>query len=147
MTDYLSQQEADILLAMPKECLEKGHFDFPYIGGGKLVIPLFSENKREEFKLDITASRIALKQTYQNRSRINIILARVDLNGPPHRNPDGIEFPCPHLHIFQENYGDKWAYPLPPEFTDIDDVFTVLLDFMRFCNITKPPNINKGLFV
>ena len=147
MTDYISQQEVDILRDMPKEYLGETLFDLPDFGGGKLVIPLFSENKREEFKLDITASTIALKRTYQNRARINIVLVRVDLNGPPHRNPDGEEILCPHIHIYKEGYGDKWAYVLPDMFTNHNDAFVVLLDFMRFCNITKPPQINKGLFV
>lgn len=147
MTDYLSQQEADILHAMPKEYLGDERFNFQCTGGRKLVISLFSENKREEFKLNITPSKIALKQTYQNRARVNAILARVDLNGPPHVNPDGEEIPCPHIHIYKEGYNDKWAYMLPGDFSDCNDIFVILLDFMRFCNIVKPPKFDRGLFL
>jgi hypothetical protein len=36
---------------------------------------------------------------------------RLDLDGPPHRNPDDEEIPWPHLHVYREGYGDKWASP------------------------------------
>lgn len=52
-----------------------------------------------------------------------------------------------HLHVYREGYGDKWAIPVPPErFPDILDLWQLLQDFMRFCNITEPPFIEKGLF-
>jgi hypothetical protein len=42
--------------------------------------------------LDVTRAEIKLtKATYQNRARAAIILLRLDLDGPPHRNPDGRE--------------------------------------------------------
>lgn len=80
-----------------------------------------------------------MKVTYQNRARQVIPLARLDLNGPPHRNPDGSELPCPHLHLYREGYGTKWAIPVPTnDFTDLTDIWTSFSDFMRYCNITKP---------
>jgi hypothetical protein len=41
---------------------------------------------------------------------------RLDLDGPPHRNPDDQEIPCPHLHIYRAGYGDSG--PSPPRPTD-----------------------------
>ncbi|KJU83820.1 prophage protein [Candidatus Magnetobacterium bavaricum] len=65
----LSQAEADALIAMSKYCINDNRTDYPDFGGA-LRIPLVSENKREEFMLDITRGRIALsKCTFQNRSR------------------------------------------------------------------------------
>ena len=29
----------------------------------------------------------------------------------PHPNPHGTEIPCPHIHIYREDYDDKCAYP------------------------------------
>ena len=71
---------------------------------------------REEFLLDIRRARIDLaKGTYQNRGREVVILARLDFGGAPHRNPDGEEIGSPHIHLYREGFGDKWAFPIPSE--------------------------------
>ena len=96
----------------------------------------------------MTRSQIKLtKATYQNRARAMIVLLRLDLDGPPHRNPDGVNIPCPHLHIYREGYGDKWATPAPLSiYGDTLDLFSTFEVFMKRCNITAPPTIQKGLF-
>jgi hypothetical protein len=72
---------------------------------------------------------------------------RLDLDGPPHRNPDGEEIPCPHLHRYREGYGDKWAVLAPIErYSDTLDLFSTFEQFMRHCNVTEPPIVQKGLF-
>lgn len=89
-----------------------------------------------------------LKVTQQNRARVVVVLIRLDLGGSTHRNPDGQEIPCSHLHIYREGFGDKWAIPVPvQQFRNIPDLWQTLEDFMVYCNITRPPNINKVLFV
>ena len=107
-----------------------------------------SRDKRENFSLDITRSEIKLtKATYQNRARQVIILLRLDLDGPPHRNPDGEEMRCPHLHVYREGYGDKWAVPVPVDrYPDCGNLFATFEAFMVHCNITDLPHIDKGLF-
>ena len=83
----------------------------------------------------------------QNRGRQVIVLVRLDLGGPPHRNPDGEEIPTPHLHVYRAGYGDKWAVAVPSaSFRAVGDLWTTLEDFMQFCNITEPPHIERGLF-
>lgn len=116
--------------------------------GDRVAIPLTSLDKRENFVLDATRAQIKLtKATYQNRARAAIILLRLDLDGPPHRNPDGAEIPCPHLHIYREGYGDKWAIPAPAaRYTNTSDLFAAFETFMQHCNITNPPRIQRGLF-
>jgi hypothetical protein len=116
--------------------------------GERLAIPLTSIDKREQFMLDVSRGQIKLtKATFQNRARQAIILMRLDLNGPPHRNPDGVEVPCPHLHLYREGYGDKWAIPAEPaRYSNTSDLFSTLDVFMGECNITNRPNIQKGLF-
>ena len=143
----LSQNEADKLLTMEKYYFDsEEQIDFPDPGGA-LHLPLYSKDKKEEFTLDITRGRISLqKHTFQTRARKTIILARLDLAGPPHRNPDGEELECPHLHLYREGYGDKWAFPLPEEFTGIDDAFRLLDVFMDYCAVIEKPTINRGLF-
>jgi hypothetical protein len=71
------------------------------------------------------------------------ILIRVDIDGPPHENPDGTEVLCPHIHLYREGYGDKWAQPLPPAFADPTDLAVMLRDYLRFCNVEKIPSIQK----
>jgi hypothetical protein len=143
----LSQAEADALILMEKHRIDGQIWDYPD-PGASIHIPLISANGKENFHLDMRRGKIDLaKGTYQNRSRQIIVLVRIDFGGQPHRNPDGQEITSPHIHIYKEGYGDKWAYPLPYEkFTDINDRWQMLKDFMQYCNITKTPKIERGLF-
>jgi len=143
----LTQVEADALLAMEKHRVDNIRWDFPDLGES-IRIPLISANGRENFHLDISRGKINLfKGTYQNRSRQIVILARLDFGGQPHRNPDDIEIPSPHIHIYKEGYADKWAFILPYDiFINTDDRWQLLKDFMQFCNIIKAPRIERRLF-
>ena len=76
-----------------------------------------------------------------------VVLVRLDFGGSEHRNPDDSEIESPHLHLYREGYGDKWAVPLPDgDFTDTANLMNMLADFMRYCNISEPPKIQGGLF-
>lgn len=143
----LTQAEADALIAREKRRIDDERWNYPGLGGS-ISIPLVSSDKRENFFLDIGRGHIdLLKGTYQNRSRQVIVLVRLDFGGWPHRNPDDEEIPCPHLHIYREGYGDKWAMPIPADmFSNVSDLWQTLEDFMRLCNIIEPPLIDKGLF-
>lgn len=141
----LTQSEADFLLKMEKCSINENSLDLPDLGGS-LSVPLTSPDKKENFVLDVSKGRIDIKrQKFQNRTRDAIILARLDLNNP-HRNPDGQEIGTPHLHLYKEGFNDKWAYELPEVFKDTSDFWQTLQDFMKFCNVIKSPNFNKGLF-
>ena len=64
----LTQTEADTLIAMPKVKVNDDPYDYPG-GGGALIVPLASQDKREQFLLDISRARIDLqKGKYQNRA-------------------------------------------------------------------------------
>jgi hypothetical protein len=143
----LTQAEADALIAMNKLRVDETRWNYPGFGGA-VIIPLISENKRENFLLDVRRGRIdLLKGTYQNRARQVVILVRLDFGGQPHRNPDDEEISAPHLHVYREGYGDKWAMPVPSDnFIDTADAWQMLEDFMKFCNIIEPPVIQRGLF-
>ncbi len=143
----LTQSEADALIVMEKVKTDDQSWGYPSFGG-RISIPLASRNKRENFLLDVGIGRIdLLKGTYQNRALQMVVLVRLDFGGQPHRNPDGQEIPSPHLHIYREGYGDKWAAPIPAQcFTNIQDLWQTLQDFMKYCNIVEPPNIQRGLF-
>src|SRR5690349_12937620 len=103
----ITQAEADALIEMEKFFVDGNDWTFP-TAGGRITLELTSLDKRETFMLDVTRAQIKLtKATYQNRARQAIILMRLDLEGPPHRNPDGSEVPCPHLHTYPEGFGDS----------------------------------------
>lgn len=120
----LSQSEADALIAMEKVKVDNQNWDYPGLGG-RISIPLVSKNKRENFILDISRGKIdLLKGTYQNRAHQVVILIRLDFGGQPHRNPDGEEILSPHLHVYREGYGDKWAVAVPSNnFSDMSNLW------------------------
>lgn len=98
----LTQAEADALIGMEKHHVENTKLDFP-APGDRLVIPLVSADKRENFLLNVTRFQIKVtKATYQTRARQAVVLLRLDIAGPPHRIPDGQEIPCPHRHVYRE---------------------------------------------
>ncbi len=145
---HLTQAEADALLGMHKIREDDKEWEYPQTGG-KVIIPLISEDRRERFLLDIEQGRIDMqKQKLQNRARQVIILVRLEVRGPTHRNPDDEEIPCPHMHVYRQGYDIKWAYPVPPDrFPDLSDPWTTLVNFMDYCNVTDPPVIRRGLFI
>jgi hypothetical protein len=87
------------------------------------------------------------KLKFQNRVRTVIVLARLDVDGSPHTNPDGQTIPGTHLHLFREGYDDKWAYPLNPGvFTLLTDPGTTFQEFCAFCSIESAPSV-QGVIV
>jgi uncharacterized protein DUF6978 len=144
---HLTQAEADALIALAKQRVDTREWDYPDLGGA-ISIPMVSTDRREQFLLDLRRGRIDLaKGTYQNRARQVVVLVRLDFGGPPHQNPDGEEIASPHLHLYREGYGDKWAFPAPGDrFVNLLEPWQMLEDFMRLCNIVEPPIIRRGLF-
>lgn len=141
----LSQSDADALLFMEKERANSEPVAFPDLGG-RIEVPLVSRDGRESFSLDINRKRIALTTGYQTRGRQTIVLARLDF-AAPHRNPDGTEIGVPHLHLYREGYGDRWAYLVPEGMLSAPgDARRVLHDFMAYCRIVVAPDITFGLF-
>lgn len=144
----LTQAEADALIGMEKHRVNDDRNQFP-MGGEALSLPLQSADRREHFLLDLSRGRIDLaKLKMQNRGRQVVVPVRLELGGAPHRNPDDEEVPAPHLHLYREGYGDKWAFPVPADrFRDTGDVWKTLEDFLSYCNVTQAPHIDRGLFI
>ena len=157
----LTQSEADTLFAMPKKPKSSGFYTFPH-AGSKLTVEFVSLNGREIFLFDINRSGIKMtKCTYQKRARQMEILRRLDIDGPPHPNPvvasvpldflapyNGIEIPCPHLHIYVEGFASRWAIPAPDELANSNsNLYNVMKNFLRYCNVQEFSNIQRGLFI
>lgn len=141
MSDVLiTQSEADALIKMEKIRVDHRSYQFPQIRG-KLIIPLLSRDGRNKFILDMNISQLTVKATYQNRSRVTIILVRLDLTSGKHTNPDGQVINGAHLHLYKEGFADKWAFPVPSHFSSLGNFLLTLDEFMDYCHIVEPPII------
>ena len=122
-------------------------YDFPQLGN-RINIELFSRIPvRTAFFLDVSRQSFNFsKVTYQQRVYTTVVLLRLDLGYGGHRNPNGVEIRGPHLHVYRDGYGDKWAYSLPDFFANPEDIYLTLDNFMDYCNIEKKPIINRVLF-
>ncbi len=140
------QEKADALLAMIKELVEKTNVQFPSAGAAK-VLAAKSEDGREAFIMDINRKGMIklTKCTFQERYELIEILLRLDIDGPPHTNPDGQVIPCPHLHIYREGFGDKWAVALPAGFSNPADLEKTFKEFLEYCNFKNIPVIQRAL--
>ncbi len=141
MTDLrITQKEAEKFLKEEKYRIDDTKYILPKTGG-MLNISLRTKT-HTDFILDVRRGKMALKKnTFQARVKTEIILIRLDTGGPPHRNPDKKEIFSPHLHQYRDGFDDRWAYPLPRNFTDPDDFWLTLEQFMEYCNIVEKPFI------
>lgn len=128
----LTDEQAQAFIDMLKHIIDEPmDFDFT-----KRVINIKDSDGREEYLLDIVPNRFRpSKVSATLRMRKNVLLVRLDVDGPPHRNPDDTEIPCPHLHVYKQGYDLKWAYPLPPVFGDCVSLMDYLDSFCQHCHI------------
>lgn len=161
MAHFITQQDADFFFGMEKFPEEEKEYQFPS-SGQKLTIAFTSSDKRENFLFDIYRGSIKItKITFQNRVRKAFILRRLDLDGSTHVNPEtevvpfpflepynGMEIPTPHLHLYIEGYGEKWAIPADM-FMKVEgkDIYEMMIDFFKYCNVKKLPKIIKTLLI
>lgn len=153
----LIQTEADRLLAMPKifaagiDVLE-----FPRIRPFATEYDLSGVGNREQFTFDLErGNRKRARLKFQTRARKIYILARIDIDGRPHRNPfdaphrPSERFSGTHVHLYHEGFADRVAY-LPadlPQFrvpVDGNDV-SWLVAFLHFCNVHDLPPIQEEI--
>src|ERR1035441_5516676 len=148
----LSQLEADALLQMPKEFVNGDPLEFPNSQPGRYERELRSLDRREQFIFDFErGNRNRARLKYQTRARKVLILARLDLGGPAHRNPPnapyqpGARLACPHFHRYLENFEDKVAFALTDvtglAMRDLSNGVFCLEDFLKYCAVQAIPNI------
>lgn len=144
----LSQTEAQALLKMEKFCDEviKVYHYPDSEGRERLNIPHVSKDRMEKFILDFNGSISNHgKYSCQIRGRQNVVLAHLDVGGPPHRNPDKEIIGIPHLHFYREGSGTTWAVVVSKkEFSNLDFRYQTFFDFMDFCNVVRRPTIQIG---
>lgn len=153
----LTQAEADLLLALPKEFSAKVvTIDFPRVQAFSAELDLRGVGSPERFFLDLErGNRKRARLKFQTRARKIYILARIDIDGRPHRNPfdaphrPGERFTDTHVHLYREGFADRVAF-LPGDLPGFappvgaDDV-AWLLAFLRFCRVATIPQIQEGI--
>lgn len=141
----LLQAEADRLARMAKRMVGVRHLALP-APGHRHEWQAQSADGREDFLLDCNRGTIRLtKVTYQERHQIATILLRLDLDRPPHTNPDGDVIETPHLHIYREGYNDKWAVAVPSEIDlSSGDPAHIVVEFLRYCGFDPIPPLQGG---
>ena len=93
----LTQSAANDLFNIPKVKKSYESYGFPR-PGEKLTIPIISQDGTGDLLVDISRARIRLtKRTCQERYHQMIILVRLDLDVPPHTNPEVASVPLPCL--------------------------------------------------
>ena len=138
----LTQKEADELINLIKILLEYKSIAIPIMGDQKKVVLKDKESGKIRFTVDMQRKSYNIhKITYQTRINSEILL-RLDIEGPPHPNPDGTEIDGPHIHIYREGCSDSWAYPLNDVIqTDQTDLAKVLVDFLKYNHVENIPEI------
>lgn len=155
----LSQADADNLLRMPKS-FEPSVAEIVFsetIRFDQNFELTSTTNRQEKFMLDLRrGGRIEqARLRYQTRAQRVYVLARLDLNGRPHRNPPeaphrpGHRFIGTHLHVYVEGFGDKVAF-LPEEVLDFPqpaagDGISWLQAFLAYCHVEPVPPIQVSL--
>lgn len=151
----LSQKKADAYLTARKIKATETDCRLTSVIPKPVSVPLVAPDiAGVAFSLDVTQKHIVLKLKCQLRCTTEaVVLARLDF-ASPHRNPDGTAVGVPHLHVYREGYGDKFAYEVPPGMLkNPDDPLQVLLDFLETYHIERngivdlPPANDEPLFV
>lgn len=140
----MTNKEFNILLGLPKT-FSKSPINLP-IAGRTGVYNVESTLSSDRFFLDVDrSSKIELsKFKIQHRyATTKLPLVRIDINSPPHTNPDGCKLSRNHIHIYQETENDTgnlpWAYDL--ESIDLfagisNDFMAIFYAFCKYCNIS-----------
>lgn len=140
----LTQEEFNYIIALKKEFKENNQITLE----SKWSRDIVAIETRDMFILDYYIGTIALtKFTYNKRYRKTIAILRFDSSGR-HTNPDGQVFDGPHVHIYRENYGDKFAFYVSEIGinTDAIEKINVLENFLKYCNVINYPEIQQALF-
>lgn len=153
----LTQSEAELLLRMPKKFDARvATISFPRIRAFGSEYALEGIGSREQFILDLDrGNRKRARLKFQTRARKIYVLARIDIDGRPHRNP--VDTPHrpnerltgTHIHLFREDFGDRVAFlpedlPLFSAPSDTNDV-SWLVAFLKFCNVQETPPIQEEI--
>lgn len=133
----LSDEEYSRLMLLPKEFTSIPRLPRPI---DKKCYTIKSIDGNEVFLLTVERNIIfELSKSKLNTSYYKVPIFRVEYNGPPHRNPNGVAIGRNHVHIYRSGFGMSWAYPLET-FSDFlfkhpDNFNELFQDFCNYCHI------------
>jgi hypothetical protein len=142
MSKPLSTNQFKELMSMKKYFID-AEISLPAHGECS-TFELMDSKEEEKFLLDVDRSGIIEleKIKLQNRYATNVILIRLEVNGPQHINPDGTKIGCNHIHIYSEEYGDRVAYDLQSfkdaSFYTCQKFYDYFMELCKYCNIRLP---------
>lgn len=138
----LTTKEAEALIAEMKKYLEQASLEFPTFKNRKLSFDVIGEKRENEFIISIYKRRINPNGcTWQGRvKRDNTVLLRLDVSPTvKHINPGtDEEIVGTHLHIYTEEYEDRYAIPFD---TGNRDLYQITMDFFERFHVVEPPKI------
>jgi len=141
MATKLTQKEADMLISMLKESVEKD-IEFPTSKGRVEFDAVDSVDKKEKFIVNISRKGINSQAvSYQGRHpRTGEILLRLDINPNTfHRNPSsGEKVVGNHIHFYTEEFGIKEAIPFDLEGKNFYDL---CMEFFKEFNLVDAPRV------
>lgn len=115
------------------------------LSGENDIFDLAARETMDKFFLDVDRrGRIELKAKIQTRYALTKVpLVRIDLNSPPHINPDGTKVSRNHIHIYKDTDFDTGNLPWAYELTSINifandrptDFMQIFYHFCGYCNI------------
>lgn len=144
----LTQREADTLREIEKAFINPTSVRLPERRETKLYPLWYERDGRRKDDMTLSAFRgkkNPKKVSFRLLYAQGIILVRIDTQDPTsHTNPDGtrIEALEPHIHIYKERHGDKFAYPLPNEFNHTDDIIGLFMDFLAYSNVINRDQVH-----
>lgn len=106
-----------------------------------------SASSKDSFLFDFYRGSFELtKYKYNKRFRQTVIMLRYDSHGR-HTNPDGVFLDGPHVHLYREDYNDKFAFPVSEIGVNESDTMEIVLQkILHFCNVKRIPSVNISMF-
>lgn len=115
----------------------------------KVFFLLHAQNG-ESFQLNI--ERRNTYEVYKSKTQSSYYkepIIRLEVDAPPHTNPDGTTIGRNHIHIYREGFSLRWAYPLETfhdfYFKNPFDFPELFEDFCNYFNIELNTNIQGVL--
>jgi len=144
----LSDTEVQRLIHLQKKFADEAEVLVPASGQYEHCSELVAIKDGDRFLLDVSRAAIRLTRCKtQTRYARNTILIRVEIDGPPHDNPDGTEVGPSHVHVYREGYDAKWAYPIDefPEFMGCTSLIELVRKFSRYCGVVSRIPYQEGV--
>ncbi len=108
----------------------------------KAIYSIIGDTPQDQFEVHVERKNVIEFQANKSKlqeSYYKIALIRIEIDAPPHMNPDGTWTDRNHVHVFREGAGLSWAYDLssvsPHLFQDHGNFLSLFCDFCQYCNI------------